>query len=185
MGTLTTIAPLQSSLCEGRYTSDPFEFVDGHCVGHDGFVVPNNFAEFYERFPDHIRRWVKRHTDRCSSNEDIDDWTQDLCTHMSSLPATSNYRRVGKQDVIQTFDPFRQYGATLPRFLNYINRCLANRFRTIHSEHMRNPLSRAEPLSSPQVGEEASSDDEFCAVLVDKMKAVHLGSRKQVCLGSA
>jgi len=148
-------------------------------MGDDGFVVPNNFAEFYERFPNHIRQWVKRHADR-SSNEDIDDWTQDLCAHMSSLPATSNYRRAGKQDVIQTFDPFRHYGANLPRFLNYINRCLANRFLTIRAERMRNPLSHAEPLLCPQIGEEASSDDEFCAVLVDKMKAVHLGSRKQV-----
>ena len=32
---------------------DPFEYVDGHYVGHDGFVIPKDFAEFYEEFPDH------------------------------------------------------------------------------------------------------------------------------------
>jgi hypothetical protein len=67
MGTPTTIG----------YKGDPFEYVDGHYVGHDGFVVPNDFAEFYERFPDHIRRWVQRHVKKSASNEDIDDWTQD------------------------------------------------------------------------------------------------------------
>ena len=180
MGTLTTQAPQQCPFHEQKNTCDPFEYVDGHYVGHDGFVVPNDFPEFYERFPDHIRRWVKRHVRKSSSNEDIADWTQDLCAHMSSLPATSKYRRAGKRDVIQTFDPFRHYGATLPRFLNYINRCLANRFRTIHSEHMRNPLSRAEPLLCPQIGEEASSDDELCEILVEKLKAVDVRSRKKL-----
>lgn len=180
METLTTLTPQQCLFHKRKNRCDPFEYVDGHYVGNDGFVVPNNFPEFYERFPDHIRRWVKRHADRRSSNEDIDDWTQDLCAHMSSLPATSNYRRAAKQDVIQTFDPFRQFGASLPRFLNYVNRCLANRFRTIHTEHMRNPLSRAEPLLCSQIGEEASSDDELCELLVEKLKAVHLTARKRV-----
>ena len=27
-------------------TLDPFTMVDGHYVGHDGFVVPKNFDEF-------------------------------------------------------------------------------------------------------------------------------------------
>jgi hypothetical protein len=179
MGNLT-LAPQQGPSAEQGYKGDPFEYVDGHYVGHDGFVVPNDFAEFYERFPDHIRRWVKRHVRKSSSNENIADWAQDLCAHLSSLPATSKYRRAGKRDVIQTFDPFRHYGATLPRFLNYINRCLANRFRTIHSEHMRNPLSRAEPLLCPQIGEEASSDDELCEILVEKLKAVDVRSRKKL-----
>lgn len=47
------------------------------------------------------------------------------------VPATSKHREAGKQDVIQTFDPFRHHGANLARFLNYVNRCLANKFRTI------------------------------------------------------
>jgi len=180
MGNVNTLAPQQCSSSEQVYRGDPFEYVDSHYVGHDGFVVPKDFAEFCERFPDYIRTWVRRHVRKSSSNEDVADWTQDLCAHMSSLPATSKYRRAGKRDVIQTFDPFRHYGATLPRFLNYISRCLANRFRTIHSEHMRNPLSRAEPLLCPQIGEEASSDDELCEILVEKLKAVDVRSRKKL-----
>jgi len=179
MEALTSQTLQQGLFHKRKNRRDPFEYIDGHYVGNDGFIVPKDFAEFYERFPDHIRRWVKRHADRSSSNEDIDDWTQDLCAHMSSLPATSDYRRAGKQDVIQTFDPFRHFGANLPRFLNYINRCLANRFLTIRSEHMRNPLSRAEPLLCPQIGEEASSD-ELCELLVEQLKAVHLNARKRV-----
>ena len=38
--------------------SDPFVVVDGHYIGHDGFVVPKDFEEFYERFPLYVRKWV-------------------------------------------------------------------------------------------------------------------------------
>lgn len=96
MRTLTTIAPQQWLFSAREYSGDSFERVDGHYVGHDGFVVPNDFAEFYQRFPDHIKRWIKRHAGRCSSKEDIDDWTQDLCAHMSSLPPSSKYRGAWK-----------------------------------------------------------------------------------------
>ena len=173
MGTQTSVAPQRCSLSAQVYTGDPFGYDDGHYVGHDGFVVPKDFAEFYERFPKHIRQWVKRQRDRCSSKEDIDDWTQDLCAHMSSLPATSKYRQTGKQDVIQTFDPFRHFGASLPRFLNYVNRCLANRFRTIHSNRMKNPICHVGLLSSFEVGETASADDEPCqSALLEKLKLI-------------
>ena len=33
---------------------------DGHIIGHDGFAVPKDFAEFYERFPRHARGFVYR-----------------------------------------------------------------------------------------------------------------------------
>ncbi|HSY99984.1 MAG TPA: hypothetical protein VK788_10830 [Terriglobales bacterium] len=179
MRTLTTIAPQKGLFSEREYAGDPFEHIDGHFVGHDGFVVPNDFAEFYQRFPDYIRRWVKRHAWGRSSNEDIDDWTQDLCAHMSSLPATSKYRESGKRDVIQSFDPFRQYGASLRRFLNYINRCLANKFRTIHLNRMKNPLSHADPLSPHESGEVASVDDEPHRTLLERLMAVDVSSQKQ------
>jgi hypothetical protein len=180
MGTLTTLALQQRSLSEPSCTCDPFEYADGHYVGHDGFVVPKDFAEFYERFPDHIRRWVKRHADRCSSKEDIDDWTQDLCAHMSSLPATSKYRRDGKRDVVQTFDPFRHYGASLPRFLNYVNRCLANKFRTIHAYHMKGLICRAGPRSFSDIFGNESAGDKPHRALLEKLNAIDFRSRKQV-----
>ena len=39
-----------------RYTTSE----DGHIIGHDGFVIPKDFAEFYERFPRHVRGFVYR-----------------------------------------------------------------------------------------------------------------------------
>jgi hypothetical protein len=36
--------------------------IDGRYVGYDGFVVPKDFDEFHQRFPHHIRNWVKRHS---------------------------------------------------------------------------------------------------------------------------
>ena len=44
-----------SSFSVENRKSDPFTIVDGQYIGHDGFVVPKNFDEFYERFPEYIR----------------------------------------------------------------------------------------------------------------------------------
>ena len=55
--------------------SDPFTVVDGRYIGHDGFVVPKDFAEFYERYPRYVRNWVARRTDRSTPKPDIEDWT--------------------------------------------------------------------------------------------------------------
>jgi hypothetical protein len=170
----STMVPQNCSFSQQGYTSDPVMFVDGHYVGHDGFVVPKDFPEFYVRFPQHIRRWVRRHADKSALKEDIEDWTQDLCAHMSSLPATSKHREAGMQDVIQTFDPFRHYGANLARFLNYVNHCLGNKFRTIHSGRTKSPLCRAKRLSPPEIGEVASTDDASCRVLSERAKEVAL-----------
>lgn len=180
MGTQTTLAPQHCSLSTQGYAGDSFSYEDGHYIGHDGFVVPKDFPEFYERFPQYVRRWVSRHAGACSSKGDIDEWTQDLCAHLSSLPATSKYRKAGNRDVIQTFDPVRHYGANLPRFLNYVNRCLANRFRTIHSNRMGDPICHAEPLSYSATAEEESADDKPHDALLERLKATDFSSRKQV-----
>jgi hypothetical protein len=50
---------------------DPFSVRDGRFVGHDGFVVPKDFDEFHERFPDYVRNWVRRHTEASASREDL------------------------------------------------------------------------------------------------------------------
>ncbi len=86
---------------------DPFTCGDGHYVGHDGFVVPKNFDEFHERFPEYVRNWVNRHADRSTPKEDVEDWTQDLLIHLRYLPATSKHREAGKEDIVQTFDPLQ------------------------------------------------------------------------------
>jgi hypothetical protein len=144
---------------------DPFTIADGHYVGHDGFVVPKNFDEFHERFPQYVRNWVKRHVDRSAPKEDVEDWTQDLTVHLKYLPATSKHREAGKEDIVQTFDPHKHHGANQARFQSYINLCLGNKFRTIHSARMKNPLCRSGNVSLTTHTEYADRDqggDEYC-----------------------
>jgi hypothetical protein len=146
-------------------TPEPFTVVDGRYVGHDGFVVPKDFDEFHERFPQYVRNWVKRHVDRSAPREDVEDWSQDLLIHLRYLPATSKHREAGKQDIVQTFDPHKHHGANSARFFNYINLCLANKFRSIQSARTKNPICRAGNVSL--CGHIDESDfgqvgDEFC-----------------------
>lgn len=77
--------------------SDPFTVVDGRYIGHDGFVVPKDFGEFYEGFPQHVRNWVGRHVDRSTPKQDVEDWTQDLLIHLHRLPANSEHREAGRR----------------------------------------------------------------------------------------
>jgi hypothetical protein len=149
---------------ENRRT-DPFTVVDGRYVGHDGFVVPKNFDEFHERFPEYIRNWVKRHVDRSTPEEDVEDWTQDLLIHLRYLPLISKHRQAGKEDIVQTFDPDKHHGANAARFFNYINLCLGNKLRSIRSKRMKNPICRAGNVSLGGHFDESDSglvDDEFC-----------------------
>jgi len=144
---------------------DPFTVVDGRYVGHDGFVAPKNFDEFHERFPQYVRQWVRKHADRFTQPEDLEDWTQDLLIHLRYLPAISKHRGAGKEDVVQTFDPHKHHGANVARFFNYINLCLGNKFRTIHLKWVKNPLCRPGNLSLTTHWEETNRDqvgDEFC-----------------------
>ena len=145
--------------------SDPFSVVDGRYIGHDGFVVPRDFDEFYERFPQHVHNWVGRHVDRSTTKEDVEDWTHDLLIHLRYLPANSKHREAGKQDIVATFDPLRHHGANEARFFNYINHCLGNKFSTMRSGRLKNPLCRPGNLSLTVAWEDADrdqADDEFC-----------------------
>jgi hypothetical protein len=145
--------------------SEPFTITDGHYVGHDGFVVPKDFDEFDQRFPHYIRKWVRKHAGESAQPEDLEDWAQDLLIHMKYLPPTSKYRKAGKEDIVQTFDPSRHYGANLRRFLNYINLCLMNKFRTMYLARMKNPLCRTGNLSLSGYGEGddwGQANDEYC-----------------------
>jgi len=66
---------------------------------------------------------------------------------------------------VQTFDPHKHFGANSARFFNYINLCLGNKFRTIYTKRMTNPLCRPGNLSLTTHWEEADRDqvgDEFC-----------------------
>ena len=147
------------------YKSDPFTIRDGRYVGSDGFVVPKDFEEFYQRFPDYVRKWISKHADRSDPKEDLEDRTQDLLIHLQHLPPTSKYREAGKKDILQTFDPVKHYGANQARFQNYLNLCLANKSKTLHSKRMKDALCRPGNLSlgGQTEGEELRPvDDEYC-----------------------
>lgn len=147
-----TAAPVEEMEREPEtpYTGDPFTVNDeGHYVGDDGFIVPADFDEFYERYPKYVLNWVKKRLNRFQVDEDVEDWTQDLLIHMKFLPVTSKHRQPGAngrqqgcQDVIETFNPLQQYGASERRFRNYINFCLANKFNTVQSKRQKNPVCR-------------------------------------------
>jgi hypothetical protein len=139
--------PMNLPIEEKHHRTDPFTLIYGRYVGHDGFVVPKNFEEFHQRFPNHIPNWVKRNADRLAPREDLEDWTQDLIIHLKYLPLKSKHREVGKEDIVQTFDPAKHHGANQARFLNYINLCLANKFRTMHSKRRKDALYHTDNLS--------------------------------------
>lgn len=134
---------------------------DGHVVGHDGFIVPNNFSEFYQRFPDYVADWVRRRVRDCVSATEAEDWTQELLLHLAVLPSVSIHRRNGMEDVIQTFVPKRMGGANEARFRSFINQCLSNKFNTLYVKWRKRPLSN--PGNLPlMVDEESGVSDEFC-----------------------
>lgn len=132
------------------YTGDAFFInADGKYVGDDGFIVPRDFDEFYERYPKYVLNWVKKRLNRFVIDDDVEDWTQDLLIHMKFLPERSKHRQpgangrgLGCSDVIETFNPYQQYGASERRFRNYINFCLANKFNTVQSKRQKNPVCR-------------------------------------------
>ncbi len=77
-----------------------------------------------------------------------------------------------------TFDPLRHYGANQARFRNYINLCLANKFRTMHSKRMKDALCRPGNLSLG--GEKA--DEDLCSV--DELRhkhSAHLRAAQKAC----
>ena len=51
MGSNTAVAENFANFSVVKPKTDPFTVVDRRYVGHDGFVVPKDFGEFYERFP--------------------------------------------------------------------------------------------------------------------------------------
>jgi hypothetical protein len=123
-------------------------------VGQDGFVVPKDFGEFFERYPLRVRHWLSRRLRRRFAQDTILDLEQDLLLYLCTLAPESRFRRRGTNgrpdgctDVIQCFDPVRHFGAAAGRFHNFINLCLANRLNTILARHRLNPLCNPRNVS--------------------------------------
>ena len=166
------------------YKPDSFRIRDGHYVGSDEFIVPRDFDEFYQSYPDYVRKWVSKHADRSAPKQDVEDWTQDLLIHLQHLPETSKHREAGRNDIVQTFDPMKHHGANEARFRNYINLCLTNKFRSMHSKRMKDVLChRGNPsLDGQAEGEEFRSvDDEYCHLHSAYLRQGARASEKQAC----
>lgn len=144
-----------SSFIEG-YTGEPFDGVDGHFVGSDGFVVPRNFSEFLETSPDYVTKWVSRKLKLRRDDPDVQDWTQTLLMHLCQLPTGrevvdedtdevkivgGKFSQLGFCDVISVFNPWAHFGASAKRFYNYINRCLTNKFLSLTTKAMKDATS--------------------------------------------
>lgn len=133
---------------------DPYTISeDGHVVGQDGFVVPKDFAEFYERFPQHVRNFVHAHWTH-ASDTDREDREHELLLHLMTLPADSKFRQPGYngiengcEDRIQVFHPDSAYGASAKRFFWYINHCLRNHYFSQGRKAISNPVRRASTMS--------------------------------------
>jgi hypothetical protein len=169
------------------YKPDPFTIKGGRYVGSDGFVVPKDFEEFYQRYPDYVRNWVNKYGDRSARREELEDWTQDLLIHLYHLPQTSKHREAGKQDIVETLDPMKHYGASEARFRNYINLCLTNKFRTMRSKRMKDALHRPGNLSLDGQTEgqnTCSVNDEYCHSHSTYLRTAAKASEKQSSDGS-
>lgn len=148
---------------------DPYTISeDGHIVGHEGFVVPKNFQEFYERFPRYVRGFVRRRWLRASEAE-CEDRESELLLHLMTLPEESKFRNAGFNgfengcvDRIQIFHPDSAYGASAARFFSYINLCLLNHFCSLTKKASSNPIRRYNTLSlyAPD-GEGEMVDDDY------------------------
>ena len=161
------------------YTGDPFILTDdGHFMDVEElqkppekrFIVPKNFDEFYTWKPDYVLNWVKKRLNRFVVDDEVEDWVQDLYIHIRYLPQGSEYRlpganghSVGCQDVIETFNPIKQYGASERRFRNYINMVLAHKFLTVQNKHRKNPICKpgTVQLGGEETETEHATGDEF------------------------
>jgi hypothetical protein len=78
----------------------------------------------------------------------------------NSLGATKPFLTLPASETI----PVKHHGANAARFFNYVNLCLGNKFRTIRSTRLKNPLCRPGNLSLTADCEDTDReqvDDEF------------------------
>lgn len=66
---------------------------DGHYVGADGFLVPRDFREFFDRDPFWVRRWVTRRVGRRFGQNAVFDLEQELLLYLCALSPKSRAGR--------------------------------------------------------------------------------------------
>lgn len=109
----------------------------GHFVDDDGWVVPKNFDEFYERYPKYMLNWVQKRLNRFEVDEDVEGYTQDLLIHLKFSPARFFNRGEGDKacrDLIEAFDRYKEGGASEPNFRKYLNIVLAQILNVIRAK---------------------------------------------------
>lgn len=121
---------------------------DGHFVGDDGFVVPRSFKEFFESHPRYVRSRVRLFWPKASGAE-CEDRESELLIFLMTLPEKSKFRAQGYngfpqgcRDRIQTFSPDHAYGASKPRFLNYVKMVLTNHCISLSAKASSDPVQR-------------------------------------------
>lgn len=132
------------------YDGETFTGEFGHFIGQDGFIVPADFSEFYERYPVYVRNWTSKRLKKVSTHPDVEDWTQTLLAHLCQLPPpkevtdpkTGKKRmtggklyKLGFKDVIHAYNPWAHYGASARRFFNFLNLCLSNKYSSLRSRY--------------------------------------------------
>jgi len=154
--------PVFSKKCEPYIIN-----AEGHVVGSDGFIVPKNFAEWYDRSYIHpdgkcltmgVRRFVMKKLHKQQADEAVMDMEQDLLLFLHYLPEKSKHRQTGKTDIIMCFDPEKHHGASAKRFHNYLALCMSNRFCTILHKQKKNPIYNKTNLSITSGGVDFRDD---------------------------
>lgn len=138
-----------------EYTGEPFTGENGKFVGADEFIVPRDFIEFYERYPNYVRNWVSKKLRKISTHPDVEDWTNTLLGHLCAVPqgkiieATEEEeeRHIGGSlakrgfvDVVNAYNPWAHYGASAKRFFSFINKCLVNKYTSLTSKHRKDAM---------------------------------------------
>ena len=168
------VIPYEQPVPRKEAPCDPYRISeDGHYVNvKDGFVVPNTFAEFYERFPKYIKQFVLLKL-RNKQDWEREEHENDLIVFLLTIPADSKYKVPGYngypngcEDRLQIFNPEQSFGCAMPRWKSWLNRCLQNELYHQLDKQSRSPLHRFSTIplddkSPPGSPEGMRSNDEF------------------------
>ena len=163
---------------------------DRHYIGHDGFVVPINFAEFFDHYPQHVHWQVRCQWSICSEVE-REDRENELLLYLMTIPEKSKCRSPGYnglpdgcKDRIQIFDPNRCGGANLARFFYFINLMLRNHLTSIVQKASSDPIGRYDTLSLYSSAPDGTVIDEaYLSTLTSENSTVSMNYDQEIQSG--